>query len=76
MGWGYPGSTPGVNPRSQGVIPRRFKQKKFFVTDKRTDVWTDRRAGRNSNVDEEKFKRRNDENDKCLVAPSKINFTK
>ena len=25
---GYPGSTPGVDPRSQGVIPRRFKRKK------------------------------------------------
>ena len=29
---GYPGSTLGVDPRSQGVIPRRFKRKKIFVT--------------------------------------------
>ena len=32
---GYPGSTLGVDPRSQGVIPKRFKQKKIFVTDGR-----------------------------------------
>ena len=32
----YPGSTPGVDPRSQGVIPRQFKQKKNFVTNGRT----------------------------------------
>ena len=40
---------PGVNPRSQGVIPRRFKRKKNFVTEGRkdgrtegrTDGWTD-----------------------------------
>ena len=53
---GYPGSTPGVDPRSQGVIPRRFKQKKIFVTDVRTDGRTDerkldRRDGRNSYLD-------------------------
>ena len=52
---GYPGSTPGVDPRSQGVIPRRFKQKKNFVTDARmdarTNTWTDRRDGRNSYLD-------------------------
>ena len=48
---GYPGSTPGVDPRSQGVIPRRFKQKKIFVTDALTDRWTDRRDGRNSYLD-------------------------
>ena len=33
---GYPGSTLGVDPRSQGVIPRRFKRKKIFVTDGQT----------------------------------------
>ena len=52
---GYPGSTPGVDPRSQGVIPRRFKRKKIFVTDGRTDGltngWTDRRDARNSDLD-------------------------
>ena len=50
---GYPGSTPGVDPRSQGVIPRRFKRKKIFVTDGgRTKYgWTDRRDGGNSDVD-------------------------
>ncbi len=37
---GYPGSTPGADPRGQGVIPRRFKQKKIFVTDARTDGLT------------------------------------
>ena len=43
---------PGVDPGSQGVIPRRFKQKKIFVTDARTKYgWTDRRVGRNSDVD-------------------------
>ena len=36
----YPGSTPGVDPRSQGVIPRRFKRKKI-VTDGQTEGWTD-----------------------------------
>ena len=54
---GYPGSTRVVDPRSQGVIPRRFKRKKFFVTDGRkpetgrTDGRTDRRDSRNSYVD-------------------------
>ena len=56
MPGGYPGSTPGIDPRSQGVIPRRFKRKKNFVTDgrthERTNVWTDRRDGRNSVLDE------------------------
>ena len=48
----YPGSTLGVDLRSQGVIPRRFKRKKNFVTDaQRTDRWTDRRDSRNSYVD-------------------------
>ena len=41
---------PGVNPGSQGVIPRRFKGKIFC--DARTDEgWTDRRDSRNSVVD-------------------------
>ena len=50
----YPGSTPGGDPRSQGVIPKRFKQKKFCdaLTNGRTDTWTDRRVGRNSDLDE------------------------
>ena len=48
---GYPGSTPGVDFRSQGVISRRFKQKKIFVTNVRTDAWTDRRDGGNSGLD-------------------------
>ena len=30
------GPTQGIDPRSQGVIPRRFKQKKNFVTYART----------------------------------------
>ena len=47
----YSGSTQGVNARSQGVIPRRFKRKKIFVTNERTDGWTDRRDSRNSVVD-------------------------
>ena len=45
---------PGVDPRSQGVIPRRFKRKKIFVTSdghQTPDGWTDRRVGRNSDVD-------------------------
>ena len=47
-----PRGYPGVDPRSQGVIPRRFKQKKFFVTYVRTkDGWTHRRDSRNSYVD-------------------------
>ena len=32
MPLGYPGSTPEVDPGGQGVIPRRFKRKKIFVT--------------------------------------------
>ena len=32
----YPVLTPEVDPRSQGVIARQFKQKKKFVTHKRT----------------------------------------
>ena len=35
--------TPGVNPGGQGVIPRRFKVKKIFVTYVRMDGWTPRR---------------------------------
>ena len=55
---GYPGSTPGVDPRSQGVIPRQFKRKKIFVTeyertDGRTNAWTHRRDGRNSGLDKQ-----------------------
>ena len=49
---GLSGVNLGVDPGSQGVIPRRFKRKKIFVTDGRTDKgWTDRRVGRNSDVD-------------------------
>ena len=49
-GPGVPGVNPGVDPRSQGVILRRFKQKKIFVTHGRTHGrtnghWTDRRVG-------------------------------
>ena len=53
MPWSYPGSTPGIDPRSQEVIPKRFKRKKIFVTDagRRTDGQTDRRVSRNSDVD-------------------------
>ena len=36
-----PGGHPGGHPGGQGVIPRRFKRKKFFVTDGRTDGRTD-----------------------------------
>ena len=46
----YPGSTPGINPRSQGVIPRRFKRKENFVTN-RGGAWTHRREGGNSGLD-------------------------
>ena len=57
---GYPGSTPGADPRSQGVISRRFKRKKNFVTNERTnertDGWTDRRVGRNSDLDNKTLK--------------------
>ena len=36
---------PGVDPGSQGVIPKRFKRKKYFVTkDGRTDVQMDRQT--------------------------------
>ena len=39
------GTTPGLDPWSEGVIPRRFKRKKNFVTDTRThelmEGWTD-----------------------------------
>ena len=41
---GLPGVNPGGRPRAQGVIPRRFKRKKNFVThaertpDGQTDV--------------------------------------
>ena len=55
---GYPGSTPVVNPRSQGVIPKRFKRKKIFVTEtgrkpdgRKPNGRTDRRDSRNSYVD-------------------------
>ena len=50
---GVPRVNPRVDPRSQGVIPRRFKRKKIFVTDRRhtTDGWTDRRDGRNRDLD-------------------------
>ena len=48
----YPGSTPGIDPRSQGVIPKRFKRKKNFVTNERkNEDWTDRRDGGNSDLD-------------------------
>ena len=51
-----PGVNPGVDPRSQGVIPRRFKRKKNFVTEYgstygSTYAWTDRRDGGNSGLD-------------------------
>ena len=41
-----PGINPGVDPGSQGVIPKRFKQKKFFVTKegRRTYVQMDRQT--------------------------------
>ena len=42
---GYPWSTPGVDFRSQEVIPRQFKQKKIFVTDGRTHVHESTLAG-------------------------------
>ena len=54
----YPGSTPGVDPGTQGVIPRRFKRKKIFVTNGLTNGLTngrtDRRDGRNSDLDRQK----------------------
>ena len=50
---GVTGVNPGVDPRSQGVIPRRFKQKKIlWRTDEgRTDGQTDWRDSWNSVVD-------------------------
>ena len=36
--------TLGVDPRSQGLIPRRFKRKKIFGTNGRTDARTDGRT--------------------------------
>ena len=48
---GVPGVNPVGHPRSQGMIPRRFKRKKNFVTNERKDGWTDRRVGRNSDLD-------------------------
>ena len=45
----YLGSTPEVDPRSLGVIPRRFKRKKDFVTEGHRTP--DRRDSRNSYVD-------------------------
>ena len=33
------------------MIPRRFKQKNIVTHEGRTDGWTDRRVGRNSDVD-------------------------
>ena len=47
---GYPGSAPGIDSRSQGVIPRRFKRKKNFVTNV-VGGWTHRREGGNSYID-------------------------
>ena len=42
----------GLRARGQGVIPRRFKRKKNFVTNTGTrNGWTDRRDGRNSYLD-------------------------
>ena len=48
------GSASGIDPGGQGVIPRRFKRKKIFVTDTaRTpdEGWMHRRDSRNSYVD-------------------------
>ena len=45
----YPGSTPGIDPRSQGAIPRRFKQKKNC--DGLTDERMDRCVSQNSDLD-------------------------
>ena len=44
-----PRSTLGFDPSGQEVIPRRFKRKKKFVTNGAGR--TDRRHGRNSDVD-------------------------
>ena len=48
----YPGSTPGIDPRSKGVIPRRFKRKKNFVTEFGIlkSERTDSHDGRNSDL--------------------------
>ena len=48
----HPGSTSGINLGGQGVIPRRFKRKKNFVTNELTDGRTDRRVGQNSDLDQ------------------------
>ena len=49
---GVPGVNPGVDPGSQGVIPRRFKRKKIFVTNVGGGgAWTHRREGGNSGLD-------------------------
>ena len=46
-----PGGTRG-QPRGQGVIPRRCKQKKFFVTNEvSTYGWTHKFEGGNSGLD-------------------------
>ena len=37
----HPGSASGINPGGQGMIPRRFKRKKNFVTHEHTDGQTD-----------------------------------
>ena len=49
----HPGSTSGINPGGQRVIPRQFKRKKNFVTDghRTSHAWTDRRDYGNSDVD-------------------------
>ena len=51
---GYLGSTLAVDTRSQRVIQSRFKQKTFFWTDSdlTANIWTDRRDGKNSYLDE------------------------
>ena len=53
MPQGYPWSTPGVDFSSQGVISRRFKQKKSCDgrTNAQTNGRTDRHDGRNSDLD-------------------------
>ena len=48
----YPGSTPGADPKRQGVIPRWFKWKKNLLGKyTRTYKWKDRRVGWNSYLD-------------------------
>ena len=51
----HPGSTSGMNPGGQRAIPRQFKRKKNFVTHghRTLDGRTDRRVGRNSDLDEQ-----------------------